>query len=87
MTTPVQVSIGDEVFAQGSTQPFGAVRKVGAHELVVDIEGFGDTTLHADVVVSVHDHKVIVDASRLPPHLRGAIAHAHDEEDPNVSSQ
>ena len=87
MSTPVQVSIGDEVFAEGATVPFGAVRKVSTHELVVDIEGFGDAPLRADVVLSVHDHKVIVDPGRLPPQLRDAIAHAHDAEDPNVSSR
>jgi hypothetical protein len=80
MTTAVQVTVGDELFVQGSTEAFGAVRKVHAHELEVDIEGFGDTKLPAEAVVSVHDHKVVVDPARLPGHLRDAIAHAHDDE-------
>ena len=84
MTTPVRVQVGDELFVQGSTEAFGAVREVHAHELVVDIEGYGDARLSAEAVVSVHDRKVVVDAARLPGHLRDAVAHAHDAEDPSV---
>ena len=74
------MSVGDELFAEGSTEAFGAVRHVRAHELLVDIEGFGDTTLAAEAVLAVHDHKVIVDIASLPEYLRTAIAHAHDRE-------
>jgi len=81
MTTPVQVVVGDELFAEGATEPFGAVRHVKPHELVVDIEGFGDTAIPAAAVTAVHDHKVVVDPARLPPQLRDAIEHAHDVED------
>jgi len=81
MPTKVQVNVGDEVFATGSTDAFGAVREVHAHELVIDIEGFGDVRLAADVVTSVHDHKVIIDVNKLPTAVRDAIAHAHDGED------
>ena len=81
MTTRVQVNVGDEVFATGSTDAFGAVREVHAHELVIDIEGFGDIRVQADIVTSVHDHKVILDVDKLPTEVRNAIAHAHDGED------
>ena len=81
MTTRVQVSVGDEVFATGSTDAFGAVREVHANELVIDIEGFGDVRVQAAVVSSVHDHKVILDIDKLPLEVRNAIAHAHDGED------
>jgi hypothetical protein len=81
MTTAVQVNVGDELFVEGSTEAFGAVRRVTAHELWVDIEGYGDTTIAAEAVVGVHDHKVIVDPEKLPATLRDAIAHAHDAED------
>lgn len=81
MTKRVQVNVGDELFAEGSTEAFGAVRHVREHELFVDIEGFGDTTLRAESVVGVHDHKVIVDVDSLPENVRNAIAHAHDREE------
>jgi hypothetical protein len=81
MTTRVQVNVGDEVFATGSTDAFGAVREVHAHELVIDIEGFGDVRVKAELVTSVHDHKVILDVEKLAPDIRDAIAHAHDGED------
>lgn len=81
MTKPVQVNVGDELFADGATEAFGAVRHVSAHELIVDIEGFGDTKLPASAVVGVHDHKIIVDVASLPDQIRAAVEHAHDQED------
>jgi hypothetical protein len=81
MTKAVQVSVGDELFAEGSTEAFGAVRHVSEHEHIIDIEGYGDTTLAAASVVAVHDHKVIVDIESLPDDIRTAIAHAHDREE------
>jgi preprotein translocase subunit YajC len=81
MSTRIAVNVGDEVFAKGGTEAFGAVRVVRAHELIIDIEGFGDATVPATAVAEVHDRKVVLDVASLPSELRDAIAHAHDAED------
>lgn len=80
MTKNVQVQIGDEVVAQQASQKFGAVREVHPHELIIDIEGFGDVRLPASAVLAVHDGKVVVDVRRLPDPVQNAIRHAHDLE-------
>ena len=80
MTQSVQVQVGDKLFEKEDGRPFGAVMEVHAHDLVVDIEGSGPTTLAAAAVRAVHDAKVIVDVAQLPSELRERIAHAHDRE-------
>ena len=45
MNHAVQVEIGDQVFAGKHAEPFGAVRLVHTHELVIDIENKPSVTL------------------------------------------
>jgi hypothetical protein len=80
MTKSVQVEIGDQVYAGKSTEAFGGVRAVHEHDLIVDIEGKGDVKIPAAAVEAVHDHKVVVTVHALPPEIREAIAHAHEQE-------
>lgn len=87
MTPRDRIEIGDALFPSGHTESFGAVRHKSAKEIIVDVEGLGDVELPEDAIVSVHDHKVVVDIERLPAQLRQAIQHAHDREDPTVSSR
>ncbi|HEU4382443.1 MAG TPA: hypothetical protein VFR85_02975 [Anaeromyxobacteraceae bacterium] len=77
------IQVGYQVFAKDGEEEFGAVRDVcpgGRNELLVYVENGGDYCLPLDVIVDVHDQKVIVDLERLPASLRGTIAHAHDAE-------
>jgi len=77
---PVQVHVGDQVFAQEGASAFGAVRLVHPRQLYVDIEGYGDIEVPAIAVRAVHHGKVIVDVASLPDDVRRAIARAHDRE-------
>lgn len=76
----MQVSIGDQIFLEEDGEEFGAVRYVLEHELVINIENFGDVTLPAHAVRAVHDGKVIVDRQRLPASVQEIIARAHERE-------
>jgi hypothetical protein len=80
MPKNVQVQIGDDVVAHKDGQRFGAVREVHPHELVIDIENFGDVRLAAGAVLAVHDGKVVVDVRKLPDQIQSAVRHAHDLE-------
>ena len=82
---PWQESIrpGFQVFAEGGSEEFGAVRDVcpdGRRELLVNVENGGDRWIPIDAIVDVHDEKVIVDLARLPASFRSAVARAHDAE-------
>jgi hypothetical protein len=82
---PWQESIrpGFQVFAEGGSEEFGAVRDVspdGRNELLISVENGGDQWIPIDAIVDVHDEKVIVDLARLPERLRSAVARAHDAE-------
>ena len=81
MAKAVRVEVGDQVFAAEDKPAFGAVRQVRPHELLIDVEGFGDTTIPASAVRAVHDEKVVIDVGRLPADLQAAIQRAHDRED------
>ena len=80
MTKSVQVQVGDQLFETEDGESFGAVLAVHPHELLVDIEGAGQVLLPAPAVRAVHDGKVVVDTSALPPDLQERIKHAHDRE-------
>jgi hypothetical protein len=69
-----------EVFIAEGTPGIGAVRQVAPDHITVYIEGFGDVTVHAPQIVSVHDGKVIVDPDSFPDNVRTAMRHAHDRE-------
>lgn len=80
MSKDVQVRVGDQVVAHKDGQVFGAVREVHPHELIIDIENFGDVRLPAAAVLAVHDSKVVVDVRKLPDDIQNAVRHAHDLE-------
>lgn len=80
----VEVNVGDQVYAAEGADPFGAVRRVHAHELVVFVEGTGDLTVPAAAVSAVHDGKVVLDPAALGPDVRRAIAGAHQGERPGL---
>lgn len=80
MGKSVPVEIGDQLFEREDGSAFGAVVEVHPHSLLVDIEGYGQVVLAAAAVKSVHDGKLIIDTSALPPELQDKIAHAHDSE-------
>lgn len=70
-----------QVFAQEGAVAIGAVRQVGKDRITIYIEGFGDIEIGPGEIASVHDSKVVIDPTRLPEDVRGAIAHAHDREE------
>jgi hypothetical protein len=81
------IQVGFQVFDQDGGEEFGAVRDVcpeGRLELLVNIENGGDHCIPLEAIVDVHSEKVIVDAKRLAPSVRQAIAHAHDAERPGL---
>jgi uncharacterized protein YrrD len=81
------IQVGFQVFDKDGSEEFGAVRDVcpaGRLELLVNIENGGDHCIPLDAIVDVHSEKVIVDASRVDPTVRRAIAHAHDAERPGL---
>jgi hypothetical protein len=80
MTQPVSVKIGDQLFQREGDAAFGSVVGIHAHELLVEIEGVGQTVIPAAAIKAVHDGKLIVDLAQLPPPLRASIKHAHDRE-------
>lgn len=80
MTRPVPVKIGDQLFQSEEGEAFGAVVGIHAHELLVEIEGVGQTVLPGAAISAVHDGKLIVDVQQLPAPLRKSIQHAHDRE-------
>ncbi|MEI9937815.1 MAG: hypothetical protein WDO69_11405 [Pseudomonadota bacterium] len=80
MSQRVSVKIGDQLFQRQDSAAFGAVVGIHEHELLVEIEGVGQTVLPGAAVTAVHDGKLIVDISQLPAPLRASIKRAHDRE-------
>ena len=80
MSKNVQVSVGDLVFCREGGPSIGAVRAVHAHELQIDVEGLGDTTVGSSQIEAVHEGKVVLAFDRLSPELQKAVAHANDDE-------
>jgi hypothetical protein len=77
------IKVGDQVFDREGGEEFGAVRAVapnGQPEIVVYVENGGDYTVGLEAVTAVHDGKVVLQASALPPEMRLAIARAHGRE-------
>ena len=75
---------GFDVFLQGGSKGFGAVRQVRKHELVVYIENAGDFTVPLEAVKDAEAGKVILDSAKLDSKLRAAIRRAHSGEDPRI---
>ena len=81
------IDIGNQVYADESTENFGAVRAVapGARdEIVIYIENGGEFVVPLHAIRSAHDGKVILDSARLEKRLLDSIAHAHDREVPGL---
>jgi hypothetical protein len=76
----VAVSIGDQVYGREDGEVFGSVLQVREHELVIDVEAFGEVVVEARHVRAVHDGKIIVDVTKLAGDVRRAIGRAHDSE-------
>lgn len=76
----ITTGVGYQVYVQEGGEEVGAVREVHPDHLLVYIENAGDFKVGADLIRSVHDGKVILDAARIDEALRTAIEHAHDAE-------
>lgn len=74
------IQIGDQVFLEEGGEEIGAVRVVAKDHVVIYIEGGGDFTLHGPEIAAVHDGKVRLDPSKLPPALLNAAQAAHAQE-------
>ncbi|MFL5430890.1 MAG: hypothetical protein ACJ79M_14825 [Myxococcales bacterium] len=78
------IEVGFQVFANGESEEFGAVREVlpgGRPQIVVDIENSGDHVIPLSAVSAVTEQKVMVDLRKVPDSVREAVKHAHDAED------
>jgi hypothetical protein len=80
MTHHVAIKIGDQLFDREEGSAFGAVVGIHEHELLVEIEGVGQSVLPGAAIRAVHNGKLIVDLMQLPAPLRASIKHAHDRE-------
>jgi len=78
------VEVGFQVFLTEGGETFGSVHTVLPDELVIYVENSGDFIVKSDLVVRVHDGKVILDGTRLDRKLWKAIARAHEREDPTT---
>ena len=79
-----RVSVGDQLYLEEGGTTFGAVRGVQRHGLSIYVENAGDFDVREDAVLSAHDGKVLLDASRLTPTVRDAIERAHRAERPHL---
>lgn len=79
-----RIKVGYQAFAADGGEEFGAVRAVDRDGVVVWIENTGDVMLPITAVKDVHAQKVIFDCRKLEPHIRQAIGHAHDAEEPGL---
>lgn len=78
------IEVGFQVFTEEGGEGFGAIQAVepnGRPALTVYVENKGAFDVPYLAIKSVHDQKVILDASQLEQPLRDAIAHAHDREE------
>ena len=81
------IKVGYQTFVSDGGDEFGAVRAVfpnGRPELVIYVENAGDFVVPLSAVEAVHSQKVIFNCSKLNRHLRDAIGHEHDAEEPNA---
>lgn len=76
----VQVAIGDQAFLAEGADPIGAVREIRPTALVIYVEGGGDFIVRSPAVQSVHDGKVVLDASSLDAAFLAAAESAHSHE-------
>jgi hypothetical protein len=81
------IEVGYQAFVADSSEGFGAVRQVAPHgrpELIIYVENAGDFVVPLSAVGAVHSQKVILNCRKLERHLRQAIGHAHDAEEPGA---
>lgn len=74
------IQVGDQIFLEEGGEEIGAVRVVAKDHLVIYIEGSGDFRLHGPEIAAVHDGKVRLDPTKLPPDLLTAARAAHLQE-------
>ena len=79
-----RIEVGDMVFVAEGQEGIGAVRLVDNNAFVLYVENAGEFSIPSAAIVRVHDHKVIVNPTRLPRRLLDAVGHAHDGEDPDL---
>lgn len=79
MAEPIRKDL--PVFLHDGDVAIGAVRGMSGNDLIIYIENAGDFTLPRSVVQDVHEHKVILDASKLDSRALTAIGRAHSAED------
>jgi hypothetical protein len=73
------------VFLAEGQEGIGAVHEVGADDISIYVENFGEFLVPLSAVKSVHDQKVILDRGQVSEKLLRAVAHAHDSEDPRLA--
>jgi hypothetical protein len=74
------IQVGDQIFLEEGGEEIGAVRMVAKDHVVIYIEGAGDFTITGPEIAAVHDGKVRLDPTRLPPLLLAAAQTAHAQE-------
>ncbi len=74
------IHVEDEVFIAHGQVGVGAVREVTPKRLTVYFEGYGETEIGPEHIVSAHDGKVLVDPATLPADLQERLEHIHDAE-------
>lgn len=79
-----RIEVGYQVFTADGSEEVGAVRAVSRDGLVVYVENAGDFRVPFAAVEAVHSQKVILTCAKLSNHLRRAIGHAHDAEEPGA---
>lgn len=79
MAEPIRKDL--PVFLHDGDVAIGAVRGMSGNDVIIYIENAGDFTLPRSVVKDVHEHKLILDGTRLDAKVRTAIGRAHLAED------
>jgi len=83
--TSEAIQEGFDVFVHDGEKAFGAVRKVGPHNITVYIENAGDFVVSREAIKDVYSEKVILNPSKLDTRLKEAIKRAHSGEDPRIA--
>jgi len=74
------VTVGDQVFLDGSDEEIGAVRTVNPDHVVVYVENAGEFVVRGPHVKAAHDGKLVLDPKRAEPALIDAARAAHELE-------
>lgn len=79
MAEPIRKDL--PVFLHDGDVAIGAVRGFSGNDVIIYIENAGDFTLPRSAVKDVHEHKLILDGSKLDAKIHAAIGRAHAAED------